>query len=371
MQPDDSQKADAYYNQAVEYLNSNNIDSAIKKLELVVSLTPNNFDALADLGNLLNQKERYVEAETILLKACNIDNSDASVHYCLGKALKYQNRIEKAIEHYKICCELEEHDVYLMDIAYAQITALYRQTNCKKEAKAYYQKWAKAVTNNPVPRVFLDILGKRITDQLPVGFVRQEFDYFAETFDRTLERIHYIGPQEVSKILASYIPQANSSLSVLDLGCGTGLCASILKPYSHWLCGVDLSAKMLEKAKLLNVYDELFESDAVEYLKKQTTAFDLISVADVFPYFGNIEELLSSISIALKRNGMLIFSFEELTNSLKNWSINDSGRFQHRLNYIKKYLKKNKISIISCESIGYRYEGGQPIPGVFIAAQKT
>ena len=36
---------------------------------------------------------------------------------------------------------------------------------------------------------------------------------------------------------------------VLDIGCGTGLCGPLLRPIAVSLCGVDLSAGMIEKAR--------------------------------------------------------------------------------------------------------------------------
>ena len=38
-------------------------------------------------------------------------------------------------------------------------------------------------------------------------------------------------------------------LDVLDLGCGTGLCGPLLRPYARALAGVDLSPQMLERMR--------------------------------------------------------------------------------------------------------------------------
>ena len=54
--------------------------------------------------------------------------------------------------------------------------------------------------------------------------------------------------------------------SALDLGCGTGLCGPLVRPMVDRLTGVDLSARMIEKARSLGVYDRLEQGDIVEFL---------------------------------------------------------------------------------------------------------
>ena len=49
--------------------------------------------------------------------------------------------------------------------------------------------------------------------------------------------------------------------AVLDAGCGTGLCAPLLRPHATHLTGCDISVPMLEKAKAKLGYDALLRSD--------------------------------------------------------------------------------------------------------------
>ncbi|MCX4239251.1 class I SAM-dependent DNA methyltransferase [Paraliomyxa miuraensis] len=55
-------------------------------------------------------------------------------------------------------------------------------------------------------------------------------------------------------------------LDVLDAGCGTGLCAPLLRPLARTLVGVDLSGKMLDQARRRGGYDELIEAELTEML---------------------------------------------------------------------------------------------------------
>jgi SAM-dependent methyltransferase len=69
-------------------------------------------------------------------------------------------------------------------------------------------------------------------------------------------------------------PSSSSSSSgpcwrrCVDLGCGTGLMGPLLRPHCGQLCGVDLSAGMVGKARQRGCYDELAVGELVQYLQE-------------------------------------------------------------------------------------------------------
>ena len=63
--------------------------------------------------------------------------------------------------------------------------------------------------------------------------------------------------------LAEALGAPESALDILDAGCGTGLCAPLLKPYARVLAGIDLSGGMLVRARARGIYDELIEGESV------------------------------------------------------------------------------------------------------------
>ena len=91
-------------------------------------------------------------------------------------------------------------------------------------------------------------------DQAPArasdAYVTYLFDRYAEGFDQHLvQELNYQAPA----VIAGGSPKCWSApaayLDVLDAGCGTGLCAPLLHPYARHLVGVDLSPRMLDKAR--------------------------------------------------------------------------------------------------------------------------
>ena len=92
--------------------------------------------------------------------------------------------------------------------------------------------------------------------------------------------LRYQVPEEISLLLAQY---AQKESITLDLGCGSGVMAQHLLPYSKHLTGVDLSPNMLAEATKKNLYHKLVEEDCITFIAK-TTDSNLIIAADLLPY---------------------------------------------------------------------------------------
>jgi predicted TPR repeat methyltransferase len=93
-------------------------------------------------------------------------------------------------------------------------------------------------------------------------------------------------------------------MTVLDLGCGTGLGSQFYRPFAKKLIGVDVSLKMLEKAAEKKIYDRLEAFDILQDWKFPQK-FDLIYSPDIFVYFGNLDPVIRSASSYLSYGGVI------------------------------------------------------------------
>src|SRR5699024_10724993 len=129
----------------------------------------------------------------------------------------------------------------------------------RDEAREVYRAWSERDPDNPIPRHMLAASGgAEAPARADDAYVRETFDRFAGNFDeQLLQHLHYRAPQVLAEALGTVLPSPSASLDMLDAGCGTGLCASLLRPHARHLVGVDLSTGMLDKARQRGGYDAL------------------------------------------------------------------------------------------------------------------
>jgi predicted TPR repeat methyltransferase len=179
--------------------------------------------------------------------------------------------------------------------------------------------------SDPVHNYHLATLAGEKADRAPVGYVAAYFDRFAETFDtQMVEVLQYRGPAKLLRLL----DETGAAFGrVLDLGCGTGLAGPLLRPRAQNLVGVDLSPKMIAKARARGVYDDLAEAEMVEFLGRPQAPFDIVFAADSLIYLGDLGPLLEAAARALRPGGLLAATVEPTSRA--PYEQTSSGRFAH------------------------------------------
>jgi predicted TPR repeat methyltransferase len=202
---------------------------------------------------------------------------------------------------------------------------------------------------------------------VPADLVTKQFDDYADEFDdKLVERLGYGAPGRIAEMLARHMP-ANNALDVLDIGCGTGLCAPHLRDYARHLAGVDLAPRMVEKARARGLYDVLEAGDLLPILERERERWGLIVAGDVLAYFGGLESLFDAISAALKPSGYFAFTTEALDCGA--FTLRGSGRYAHSRDYIAGLVAQD-FQIVDATRSMIRREGGRPLDGDFILLRR-
>jgi predicted TPR repeat methyltransferase len=202
----------------------------------------------------------------------------------------------------------------------------------------------------------------RVVARQPAELVTQAFDDIAEDFDdRLVRRLGYQGPEHLAALIAGEIA-AEGVLDILDLGCGTGLCAPFLRPYARRLAGVDLSAGMLAKAAERGLYDSLEAADLLTVLSQAPAGWDLLIAGDTFPYLGDLAGVFDGAALALRPGGWFAFSTE--ATALDGYLLRGNGRFAHGPRYIER-LAAGRFAIASQVAATLRREASSPVDGGF------
>ena len=135
------------------------------------------------------------------------------------------------------------------------------------------------------------------------------------------------------------------------------------------LVGVDLSPKMVEKARLRGDYDDLLITEITGYLRTRPSSFDLLVAADVFVYFGDLREVLAASAASLRPGGHYAFTLERCATG-EDWHLNPHGRYSHGEDYLHRLAAEAGFRVVSIESVVPRHEGGQPVPGMLVVLTK-
>ena len=204
----------------------------------------------------------------------------------------------------------------------------------------------------------------------PAELNRQLFDSAAHVFDTQLvQGLRYQLPQQIAqKILALY---PDRKLRLLDLGCGTGLLGAQLGKIQGRLAGVDVSPKMLEQARRLNLYDSLEVADLHDTLRAAAPAsYDVIAARDVCVYVGDLSDAIPAVWRTLVPGGLLALSCESGSEDGPDLLLNPAT---------ERYVHKRSHVVAMCHATGFtvdvqettlRYQAGQPVQGFVIFAHK-
>jgi predicted TPR repeat methyltransferase len=195
----------------------------------------------------------------------------------------------------------------------------------------------------------------------PAGYVAALFDQYAPRFDEHLVgKLAYRTPALLVRLLERHEPRRG--LDVLDLGCGTGLCGPLLRPFAARLEGVDLSAAMLERARTTGVYDALACADIVAYLRDGGKRWDVLAAADVLVYLGDLDALFAAARAALRDGGAFAFSVEAL--EVGTYALRESGRFAHGPAYIGALAASHGFAVRALEPCTLRQDSGVDVKGL-------
>jgi predicted TPR repeat methyltransferase len=110
--------------------------------------------------------------------------------------------------------------------------------------------------------------------------IQHIYKTFAASYEsRMLEDLKYVGPERIED-LVKFALGDQDGLSILDLGCGSGLAGVIMKRRAAEMVGVDLSAEMIELAQARKIYDRLEVAEITGWLEQGRDVFDLIVSTD-------------------------------------------------------------------------------------------
>lgn len=206
----------------------------------------------------------------------------------------------------------------------------------------------------------------RAAPRSPPGYVRHLFDQFAVEYDRRMVgELRYRAPGHLRGLFDMIAPQSRG-LTVLDLGCGTGLSGAAFRDLAARLDGVDLSPQMLERAGARRIYESLRCADVEA--PPPASDYDLVIAADTLVYLGDLAAVFAAAKAALKPGGLFLFTLERADGD--GFELGPKRRWRHGEAYVRAAAAAAGLDVAGLLACVPRFEKGQEVPGLATALRR-
>jgi predicted TPR repeat methyltransferase len=204
--------------------------------------------------------------------------------------------------------------------------------------------------------------------------LRSLFDQYAPKFEAALvDDLGYRGPALLFKAVLSVraaVRKAALFNRAIDLGCGTGLAARAFAAQVDHFIGIDLSPRMIERARATGHYAQVEVAEMVESMRgKPDASADLILAADAMIYLSDLAPLLDEAKRVLVAGGLLAFTVE--THSGEGVILGEGLRYAHSAGYVRASIEACGLTLSRCEGLSARHEDNAPVPGLVVVAAKA
>jgi predicted TPR repeat methyltransferase len=245
----------------------------------------------------------------------------------------------------------------------------------REAAMAAFRKAQEADPADPHgARLRLMRLGAERLSAMPQAYVRALFDQYAPKFESALvDDLGYRGPALLFKaVLATRAALRKPAFfkRAIDLGCGTGLAAAAFARNVDRFIGVDLSPRMIEKARLTGLYAELEVDDMLQGLRsKPETSAELVLAADAMVYVADLMPVLAQAGRVLVSGG--VFAFTTETHEGEGVILGEGLRYAHSADDVRASIEAAGLNLSLLEDRSARNEDNTPVPGLVVVAEKS
>lgn len=385
----DPAQADAWCHRAQAGSELGRTAEALGDLARAQALAPLPPAARCLQATLLNRQGRHAKALAVLQALLAEHPLLADAELLRGQTLQSLGRADEALTAYRAAAAA---DPGLPD-AWLHQGLLLADTGQAEAAHAALQR-ARAAGADAALLDYLSapLTGRAAPPVAPTLYLRLLFDPYAESFDAHLvQQLQYRGHVAVVAAARAAVAPVDApagapagapddaqaraqagvpaGLRALDLGCGSGLCGPLLRPWVQRLEGVDLSPTMVRLAQARGCYEAVHEAELLQHLRAQPTgSVDVVVAADVFIYLGDLGPVFAEVARVLAPGGCFAFSVEqaaegEAPGPAAAYVLRRSLRYAHTPAGLRANAAAHGLRVHGAEAVVLRQEQQQPVPG--------
>jgi predicted TPR repeat methyltransferase len=332
-------------------------------------LAPSSLDALRLRGAALMQLGRHAAALGCFDQALRVkpDFIEALVNRAV--ALFEMKRLDEALAGFDRVLALDPQNA----VAWTNRGNVFQAQRRFDEALACYDRALAIQPDQETAKQnrFFVQLELRQVSRIADRALRETFDEVSPRFDDLMvNQLQYRGHLQVRTMAERVIAPLAPPMTILDLGCGTGLVGENFKDVAAGgrLDGIDLAPRMIDASRMRGIYDDLIVGDLEIVLAEPGPAYDLILSADTMVYLGDLNPTFSGVAKRLERGGFYIFAVESKDG--EGWEQTPQNRFRHSETYLRAEAARAGLSFVDLMRDTLRREADAPVPGFTVALKK-
>jgi predicted TPR repeat methyltransferase len=329
-------------------------------------LNPSSLDALRLRGAVLMQLKRYDAALICFDRALFVKPDFIEAQVNRAVALFEMKRLDEALAGLERVLALDPRNA----VAWTNRGNIFQTLKRHEEAVACYDR-ALAIQPNlqtaKQNRFFVQLQLHQVS-RIDGRALRETFDEVSPRFDELmLHHLHYCGHLQLRELAERAVHPLAPPLTILDLGCGTGLVGEVFKDLAAGGCldGIDLAPRMIEATRTRGIYDDLILGDLETVLAEPGPRYDLILSADTMIYLGDLAPTFSGVANRLERNGFYVFAVESKEG--EGWEQTPQNRFRHSEAYLRAEAANAGLAMVDLMPTVLRREADEPVPGLVAA----
>jgi len=328
---DDQKSAEAHYMLAIAGMYMADLERVEMLLRKTLEIDPAHALAHFYLAMILAENGDVQGAADRLLQALQIEPTHLPSLLVLGGIFMQcgdTDASEKAFTH--VLALAPDHP-----LAWYSMLELLHQNGRGREAMTRLSEVIAAVGSAATLRHLRALYNGDVPPHAPKEFIASFYGAFIDMFEPWI--VGSADAPHVAELAAELrkLPELEGKkhLSLLDLGCGTGILAHKLSDILAIVVGVDVTPQMLKIARRSGHYDVRYELDIQDYVTGSETIFDVVLSTGALRWSGNLQPFFHAVRGVMHKDSILGFMLDKEPSTLA-YSVANHGRYSHHLSYV-------------------------------------